>query len=350
MKLLKYVIYLILLLGIGGAILISTDEGVYTTSEVKTVSAPQEMVYDALKNWENWENWHKRWTEDPTTSLHNESKVLEWASNNEMYEKGRIEFTKNIPYKTLEFDAEIQTSSGIMNQHNKIGLKENKNKETSVNWESEVTLSFWQKVSARLGKGDKYINSETDLFISSLNALDSILNDKMNEHNSEIVGLTELPERNYIHTATASNKANFISTATQKINELYDYTEKYGIPIKGVPEIIIHKRENNNRNFLFSVALPLPDEYELDLDNPEMVIGTFEERPTLKTTLKGNYKFWEETLELGLEYLDKQRLEYSLDDGIIIKWPNFKEQPVNPAEWLTELYIPAYEPETLKIP
>lgn len=350
MKTIKYLVYLLLLLGIGGTILISTDKGRFTKTETATIQAPQEMVYDAIRKWGNWKTWHKRWTDDPTTSLHTEATVLEWASKNKMYENGRAEFTKSIPYKTIAFDTEIETGSGEMTEHNKISLNKTGELETEVKWESEIILSFWQKAAVRLGRGDKYIDSETDLFITSLPNLESILNEKMSERNSEVMGITELPTRNYIHSATASNKKNFIATARKRINQLYDYTEQHGIPVKGEPEIIIHKIENNNHNLLFSVALPILDEYELNLDNPEIVIGTFESRSTLKTTLKGDYKYWEEAFELGTQYLEENRLDYPLEEGIVLKLTNYKELPVNPAEWLTELYIPAYEPETINIP
>lgn|SRR5699024_1912789 len=350
MKILKYLIYLILLLGIGGAILISTDKGVYTLSATKKLDIPQEMVYDAIRNWDNWKNWHERWTEDPTTSLHSESKTLEWVSKNNLYEKGFAKFTKSIPHTTLEFESDIQTSSGNMHQKNKIKLERKDNTSTLVHWDSEVTLSFGQKLKKRLGKGKQYIESETEMFLSSLDALANILTQEMEKHHSEVVGMTIIPETNYIHTATNSTKTNFIPTAINKINQLYQFAEQYGIPIIGSPEVIIHKRENNQKNFLFSVALPLPEGYELNLENPEFVIGTFEIQSVLKTTLVGNYKYWDETLELGIEYLEKQRLVYPLEEGIILKWTNFKDQPVNPAKWLTEIYIPAYEPETLIIP
>lgn len=350
MKSIKYIIYLLLLLIIGGTILISTDKGEYTKTETTTIQAPQEMVYDAIRKWENWKAWHKRWTDDPTTSLHSEAAVVEWASKNKLYENGRAEFSKSIPYTSIEFDTEIETSSGEMTEHNKVSLKKLAELDTEVTWESNIKLSFWQKVAVRMGKGDKYIDSETNLFMTSLPTLESNLIAKMSEHNSEVMGITELPERSYIHSATASNKKNFLATARKNIQQLYDYTEHHGIPVKGSPEIIIHKRENNDRNYLFSVALPLIDGYELNVENPEIVIGAFESRSTLKTSLKGDYRYWEEALELGIKYLEEQRLDYPLEEGIVLKLTNYKDLPVNPADWLTELYIPAYEPETLKIP
>ncbi|HLS10593.1 MAG TPA: hypothetical protein VK050_00370 [Flavobacteriaceae bacterium] len=343
MKVLKYLIYLILLLLIGGAILISTDKGQYKVTKEITLNAPKEMVYDVFKNWEHWQSWHKRWTDDKTTSLDSQGNSLVWASNNKMYEKGEATFTKNIPYKTLEFDTDIKTNLGTMTQQNKINLTGLGELSTEVKWESSVTLSFWQKLAVRLGKGDKYIQSESDLFVSSLLMLDSKLVEKMNLRNAEVLGLTILPKRNHIHTATASNKENFIATARKKIDQLYSYTKEYGIPINGDPLVVIHKRENNNQNFLFSVALPLIDGYELNLENPEIVIGVFKSRSTLKTSLKGNYKYWEEALELGIEYIKQQQLESPLEEGIVLKWVNYKDLPVNPAEWVTEVYIPAYE-------
>lgn len=346
MKVIKYLIYLILLFVIGGAILISTDQGMFTKTETMVLNAPKEMVYDAFKNWKNWKVWHKRWTDDQTTSLDSQGEKLVWASNNKMYEKGEATFTKNIPYKTLEFEVAIKTSAGTMTQENKINLEERGELETEVKWTSEVQLSFWQKAMLKLGKGDKYINAETDLFMTSLSALDSMLVHKMNEHNSEVLGLTLFPERNYIHTASLSNKENFISIARKKLDQLYDYVEEYGIPINGAPIVIIHKRENNDRNYLFSVGLPLIDGYALNLDNPEIVIGVFEAGSTLKTSLKGNYKYWEEALKLGIAYLETQHLEYALEEGIILEWSNYKELPVNPAEWLTNVYLPVDTPET----
>lgn len=350
MRTIKYFIYLLLLLGIGGTILISTDKGEFTKSETTSIHAPQEMVYDALRKWEHWKDWHKRWTDDPTTSMHSQTTTLEWASKNKMYKNGQVELVKSIPYRAIEHTAEIETKSGKKIEHNKISLRKVGPLETEVTWHSEITLSFWQKLAVRLGRGDKYIDFETDLFLASLDHLEAILVDQMNQHHSEVMGITELPERNYIHSATTSTKQNFIPTARKRIKQLYDYTERYAIPVKGDPEIIIHKIDTKQQHFLFSVALPILDEYQLNLEDAEILIGTFEARPTLKTSLKGDYKYWEETLALGIQYLDEHRLDYPLEEGIVLRWTNYNELPVNPAEWVTELYIPAYEPQTLIIP
>lgn len=345
MRIVKYVIYILLLLLIGGVILISTEKGTYVKAQKINLHAPTEMVYEQLRKWDNWKLWHARWTEDPTTSMHSEAGILEWASKIKMYQTGKAEFTKNIPFKTIEYAASIETSSGEMTQQNKINLLAIDDLDTEIYWESETTLSFWQKLVMKFGNADKYIDSETDLFLNSIEILEALLNKKMSEHHSQIEGIMELPSRNYLHTAATSNKANFIATARKKLKQLYEYTEQHGIQLIDSPEIYIHKLEEANPNILFSVALATTATDKLRIQDPEIVLGTFDTRRTLKTTLKGDYKYWGENLSLGAKYLEEQGLTYSLDYGILIKWTNYNDLPINPAEWLSEIYIPVFEPK-----
>src|SRR5690625_6736765 len=118
--------------------------------------------------------------------------------------------------------------------------------------------------------------------------LDYMLVEKMNLHNAEVLRLTTLPKRNHIHTATASNKENFKATARKKIDQLYSYTKEYGIQINGDPLDVIHKRENNNQNFLFYGDLAEIEGYELNLENPQIVIDVFKSCYTEKPALIAN--------------------------------------------------------------
>ena len=56
MKLIKYVIFLILLFIIGGTIFFGTNDRKFDVSETKVINAPAELIYDQVKDFNNWQN------------------------------------------------------------------------------------------------------------------------------------------------------------------------------------------------------------------------------------------------------------------------------------------------------
>ena len=69
MKIFKYLLFLILILLIGGAIYFGTKDGSFAVTETKIMNAPAELVYDQVKDFKNWKNWGPWMQVDPDIKL-----------------------------------------------------------------------------------------------------------------------------------------------------------------------------------------------------------------------------------------------------------------------------------------
>ena len=65
MKILKYLLFLILIVVIAGAIYFGTKDGSFDVSKTKVIDAPAEVVYNNVKDFRNWEQWGP-WMEEDT--------------------------------------------------------------------------------------------------------------------------------------------------------------------------------------------------------------------------------------------------------------------------------------------
>lgn len=349
MKALKYFFYLLLLFGIGASILIATDEGEYTLEREKSLDVPVDMLYSELREWKSWANWHERWS-DENTKITFDQKNLNWTSTNEFSKEGSGNIEELKPNQEIVFSSEIESSKGKSQHLTKISLEELDTYETNIKWETQIKLSFVQKIYAKLNKAKPFIETETDLFFSSLNQLERNIIEDMSQYHIEVMGIHETRDKKLVFSSASSTKTKFVNTALHNIEKLQDYAIKNQIPIDDIPEIIIHKGlwENTN-NILFSVAFGLPKNYELESTNPEIVMEDREKRHTVKTSLKGNYSNWQKAYDKGAH--EAEANDALQEEGEVIIWRlvNYKEQIANPAEWYSEFFIPIESPEPIEI-
>ena len=83
MKFIKFLLFLVLIAIIAGAIYFATQDGTYQIESSREINAPKEVVYEIvqdLKTWEDWGPWKK---EDPTMVFSYRDKTVgEGASYN----------------------------------------------------------------------------------------------------------------------------------------------------------------------------------------------------------------------------------------------------------------------------
>ena len=63
MKYIKYILLLLLILIIGVSIYIAVQPNSFEVTRIKTINAPQSVVYDNVIDFKNWEAWNS-WIEE----------------------------------------------------------------------------------------------------------------------------------------------------------------------------------------------------------------------------------------------------------------------------------------------
>src|SRR5690606_10318715 len=117
----------------------------------------------------------------------------------------------------------------------------------------------------------------------------------------------------------------------------------------GNPFTIYNQIDNANNTVIFSAGIPVREQVITPEGSP-VVCGFMEPVSTVKTTLKGNYNHLAETYTKTREYIEKNGLQIDPERKIFEVYITDPEEVPNPANWVTEVYIPIIStPEPLDL-
>lgn len=338
MKILKYVLFLLLIAFIAGSIYIATKDGNYQMERSNLIHAPLSLVYNEATNLKNWKNWAP-WNEENIILSISEDTTgqakLSWKS--EALGKGTLTTLETIPYSSMEQKLVKKTSigeaDGIM--YWKFDEVENG---TKVTWGIKGDLDFKEKLA--------FFLQDTNLpqlfapkFEQGLKDLEKIISSKMEEYSVNVDGTTQHGGGYYMYSTTATKINEVYARAAKMIAQVKLYMTKNNISINGSPFIVYNQRNEANGTTIFSAAIPTPS-MVVTPSGSQVLNGFLQPQQVVKTTLKGNYKNTTEAWETAYRYIYENNLKVN-ENGepfeIFITSPS--EEP-NPAKWVTEIYIP----------
>ena len=108
MKILKYLLLLVLIIVIGGAIYLATLDGKYDVQRSKVIKAPVEVVFNKVNDYKTWQSWSPWLWKDPTTKLtfgnvtSGNGANYSWDSENKDVGAGSIETIESKDNESLD--------------------------------------------------------------------------------------------------------------------------------------------------------------------------------------------------------------------------------------------------------
>lgn len=316
MKFLKYLIFLILILIIGFSIYIAVQPNTFEILKSKTINAPAKVIFETLKDSTKWSEWS------------------EWHATN----IGQNTFSEN----PLSIQQKI-TSNELPNSAINWELKPNGNGTTEVNWTLKAeNVSFGTKVKAFLRGGfDTVMGLHND---DSLDQLNDVVIKSMKVYTIEINCVTEYGGGFYMYKTTASTASNISNEMAKQYADILNYMNTNTIPMSGMPFTIYLQMDRANGEVIMSNAIPVNSQVTVD-ENSNILCGFMERTSALKVTLKGNYTNLQEAWNVAYKYLNDNQLEASEMSPFEI-YVNDPGDVPNPANWITEIYIPIKTQET----
>lgn len=340
MKIIKYLLFLILILFIAGSIYVATKEGDFTVQSSRTINAPASLLYKEiadLSNWKTWDGW-KQQEEinfDLSEDTSGEGAILSWEAEN--MRDGSITTTSAIPDRKLEQQLVMETSVGETSG-NIIWNLEPSGNGTKVTWTLTGAQSFKEKLAFTLQDKD-LPGIFQPIFEESLQDLEENVIRKMEEYSINVDGVTQHGGGYYMYTTTAAKLGEVNSRASEMIDQVSIFMEKNNIPISGKPLVIYNQRDERNGTTIFSAAVPTPSQV-ITPTGSDVLNGYLEPQKVVKTTLKGNRKnapqAWEETYR----YIEKNELIVDAQGQPFEIYLTNPADIENPAKWITEIYIP----------
>ncbi|WP_298550805.1 GyrI-like domain-containing protein [uncultured Algibacter sp.] len=337
MKALKYILFLLLIVIIGTAIYIAVQPNSFEVSRTRTINAPASVIYNNVIDYKNWETWSSWIEADPDMKITLPEQTRGINSSYSWEDKDGIGTMKTIaaiPNESIQQQiqfADFPPSDISWN------FKKNENGSTDATWTiSGKDLPFGFKAFATfMGGMEKQIAPHYE---RSLEKLDSVVQQSMKVYTIKIDGETEYGGGFYMYKTTSATSANISQIIGKQFGEIMSYMAQNNIVSNGMPFTIYNEMNTENGTVIMSNAIPVRDRVVVDRAS-EIICGYIPKTKVLKTTLKGNYTYLPKAWETTMAHLGKYNLKQSNLKPFEIYTNDPGDFP-NPANWITEIYIP----------
>jgi effector-binding domain-containing protein len=325
-----------LILTIGFSIYIAVQPNNFNVTRTRIINAPQAVVYNNVIDFKNWEAWNSWLEADPemTITFPAQTKGIggsySWEDDdgNGTMKTTDTNTTSSITQE-MQFD-DFAKSDVTWN------FKPNEDGTTEVTWTivgKDLPFGF-KAYTTLMGGMEKQIGP---YYERSLILLDSVLQAKMKVYSVKIDGITEYGGGFYMYKTAAATPTNISQIMGKQYAEILTYMAENNIKQTGMP-FTIYDEPDANGNVIMSNAIPVLSKVLAD-NNSEVLCGYIPKTEALKTTLKGNYTNLSEAWTKAYKYISDNNMEPT-DQNPFEIYQNDPGLFPNPADWLTEIYIP----------
>jgi effector-binding domain-containing protein len=341
MKLLKYLLFLILIVLIGGAVYLGTKDGKYDLNESKIINAPISMIFDKvneLRSWEEWGPWQK---EDATMVFsYPEQTIGEGASYSWTgMMDGSVKTTNVTPNKEILQDLTLMTPGGERNPKVYWRFEEVEGG-TKVTWGIKGEHSFMDKAFYAFSSMD-FDGDMKKMHVEGLEGIAKEVEEDMKKYTITVEGIKEHGGGYYMYTTAASKLGDIGSKMAPMIGKVSGFIQQYKITTAGMPFTIYNDWDEVNGTVIFSTAIPIND--RIIITQGDVLCGYMEPLTAVKTVLKGNYTNLAEAYQKTQEYVAQNNLIADPGKNMFEVYSTDPGSVPNPAEWITEIYVPVYK-------
>ncbi|MFZ0489953.1 MAG: GyrI-like domain-containing protein [Salegentibacter sp.] len=345
MKIIKYVLFLLLILIIAGSIYVATKDGDYQIERTEVMKAPREVVFNEVNNYQTWGTWDP-WAREADDMVMNfeektsgENSGYSWQS--ESMGDGSIHTVEATPFSSIHQKLSFETSFGKSTSDVYWNFEQISNDSTKVTWGMKGDQSFMEKLAFTL-KDQSLTEMVQPMLEKGLNNLEEEISKKMEVYSINVDGVIQHGGGYYMYTTTASK----ISQVTQKMRkmkaEVSSYMEQNNIEKNGSAFVLYNEWNERSNNAIFSVGIFTPSEVITPAES-EILTGFLPNQKVLKTTLKGDFDNLKEAWDKAYSYIQENELQVNEDGRPFEVHVTDPEKEPNPANWITQIYIPVKE-------
>ena len=339
MKILKYLLFLVLLIIIGSAIYFGTKDGTFNIQDSIVIKAPPEVVFNKINDYKSWEEWGPWKKDDPTMTITYAEKTsgegASYSWDGQM--SGAMTTTKVIPNKEIVQDLTLQTPAG--ERLSKVYWHfEELPDGTKVTWTMEGEHTLIDKVYYALDDFD-FNAAIHKMNQNGLEALAQEVAADMEKYSIHVDGVTQYGGGYYMYTTSVS-RMNELNEKTEPMMQLVlDFISQNNLNIAGSPFRLYNEMDQTNGTVIFSTGVPVKEKVITPAGSP-VVCGFMEPVTGVKVSLKGDYKHLSEAYSEGRQYMEKNGLQKDTDSKMFEVYITDLDNTPNPANWLTEIFIP----------
>ena len=262
MKTLKYFLYLILLVIIGGAIYFGLKNGDYDVPSTTNINAPAAFLYEEVNNYKTWAEWGPWMDEDPNIQMtfaeQTQGIGASYSWKSEAMGDGKLQTDSLDPnkalYQTITFFAPWGESKSDI--YWKFSAKEDGS--TDVTWGMKGTHSLIEKAFMAF-QSNSFESTIRAMHQKGLSKLDSLAQKKMAAYTINIDGVTDYSGGYYMYITTAAQQSDLASVMGSLYGKIGNYMASNAIPAAGMPFTIYHKTDEKTGSMILSCAIPVKE-------------------------------------------------------------------------------------------
>lgn len=339
MKILKYLLFLILIIIIGSAIYFGTKDGNYDVNDSLIIKAPPEVVFKKVNDYKNWESWSP-WNNKDASTTYNYAEKTSGEGASFSWEgdmNGSLTTTKVIPNKEIEQDLTIKTPLGKRDSKMYWNF-EQVDEGTKLTWGQKGEHTLLDKVYNSIS-GNDFDGEIHKMNEEGLNNIATGVAEDMKVFSVNVDGVTQYGGGYYMYTTSVAKKNELRERMQPMMNQVIKFIKKNNLNMAGMPFTIYNSIDNENGTVIFSTCVPVKEQVITPEGSP-VVCGFMNPVSTVKTTLKGNYDYLPEAYSKAKEYIQKNNQTIDSERKTFEVYANDPAEVLNPADWLTEVYIP----------
>lgn len=319
---------------IGTAIYIATLDGNYNLKQIRIIKVPTEVVFNTVndfKNWQYWAPWHEMDSTIVASIPGTTSGVgasYTWAGKEG---NGSIKTISLIPHSKIIQQVNFGTGSTAEIYWN----LEKINTETEVTWGVKGKNTFGKKFYWLIQGGiDKNM---APIYDRGLELLEQYLLKELEKHTIEIKGVVDYGGGFYLYQATSCNIKELEKKRGDMFASIIKYMGDNNIDSSGKPFTVNHKWDKKNNTAIFSACIPVKERV---ITTGDVSTGFLTPQKTFKTILKGDYKFLNDAWKTAHKTLTGEGFSAIEGNDPFEIYTVSPRDTENPAEWITEIYIP----------
>lgn len=336
MKALKYILLLLLILVIGFSIYIAVQPNDYNFKRTRTINAPVSLLYDEVNDFKNWPDFSPWIEQDPDATISygevTEGDSAKYSWKGDVLGEGSMTTLSTKEDETIA--QKIYFVKPFKAESNINWSFKPTDSGTVVTWQMEGKKDFLTKLFTTFAGS---IESETGPdFERGLFKLDSIVQEDMNRFEISVNGITEYGGGYYLYKTTNANSQNISAKMGENFGKIMQFMKEHDIKQSGMPLTVYN--DMSSANVIMSNGIPVKEKVTLP-EGSDVSLDYIPNIKVLKTTLKGNYTNLNKAWEKALAYLAHNNLEQTDENPFEIYTTDPSLYP-NPADWITEIYIP----------
>ncbi|SFS67539.1 effector-binding domain-containing protein [Zhouia amylolytica] len=347
MKIIKYLFFLIVIIVIGLSLYIATRSGYYNVHREAVIDAPKEVVYEYINDYKKWPEWSPWIEQEPSANISLSDSTAGINSfyhwNGDIIGEGiikTIHSDKDSILQKIEFTKPRESQGDVYWK-----LSSKTPSQSIVTWGIKGELSFLEKaIMIYKGGMDNLIGSDLERGLFKIDSLSELA---IEQYTINPKGISEYSGGYYLYLTTASKQSGISSKMTEMFLKVKKFAKENNITLSGPPFVLYHEWDDLNKTTIFSTCIPIREKIIPDFQS-EVLCGFLDSGRYFKTVLKGNYKNIEEAWSKASQAINTNRLvEDPKRDPMEVYITDPSKVP-NPANWITEIYIPVKKTLTLQ--